>query len=147
MVNCPPAENAAKAATQARTSLAPRPAASRTLCRLTCLPYFSYRVLLRIGGAPHEIHQGEWPDAAPKAFLRVLRLADRSRLPARNQDAPHLLRSRLLRRSLQKPVHASRTTGNGIMSASQPNKLGLWPESSDEHGGSRRGPGGDNQPP
>jgi hypothetical protein len=90
-------------------------------------------------GAPNEIHLGEWQDAAPKAPLRVLRSVDRSRLPARSRDAPHLLRSRLLRRSLQKRVRASRKPGNGIMSVSQPNKPGPWPESPDEHRSRRKG--------
>jgi hypothetical protein len=89
-------------------------------------------------GAPHEIHPGEWQNAAPKALLRVLLPADRSRLPARNRDAPHLLRSRLLRRTLQKRVRASRKAGNGIMSARQPSKPNPWPGSPDEHRCSRR---------
>jgi hypothetical protein len=99
------------------------PMATSASSRLTCRPMSSILPLPRIAshrGAPHEIHPGQWQDAAPKAHLRVLLPADQSRLPARNRDAPHLLRSRLLRRSLQKRVRASRKTGNGIMSARQP---------------------------
>jgi hypothetical protein len=68
----------------------------------------------------------------------VLPPANRSRLLARNRDAPHLLRSRLLRRSLHKRARASRKTGNGIMSARQPNKPSHWPRSPDKHRCSRR---------
>jgi hypothetical protein len=109
--------------------------------RLTCHPMSFILPLPRIAShwaAPHEIHPGEWQEAAPKALLRVLFPADRSRLPARSRNEPHLLRSRLLRRSLQKRVRASRETGNGILSARQPNKPSPWPGSPDEHRCSRR---------
>ncbi len=117
------------------------PMATSASSRLTCRPMPSILPLSRIAshwGAPHEIYPGEWQNAAPKALLRVLLPADRSRLPARNRDAPHLLRSRLLRRTLQKRVRASRKAGNGIMSARQPSKPNPWPGSPDEHRCSRR---------
>jgi hypothetical protein len=44
-----------------------------------------------------------------------VRSADRKTLPARDRDAPHLLRSRLLRGSLRKRVPASREPGKSIM--------------------------------
>jgi hypothetical protein len=116
------------------------PMATSASSRLTCCPMSPILSPQRIAshwGASHEIHPGEGQDAAPKALLRVLLPADRSRLPARNRDAPHLLRSRLLRRPLQQRVLASRKTGNRIMSARQPNKPSPWPGSPDEHHCSR----------
>jgi hypothetical protein len=117
------------------------PMATSVSSHLTCRPLPSILPLPRIAshwGTPNEIRAGEWPDTAPKTLLRVLLTADRKRLLARNRDAPHLLRSRLLRRPLQKRVRASRKTGNGIMSARQPNKPSHWPGSPDKHRCSRR---------
>jgi hypothetical protein len=47
--------------------------------------------------APHEIHPSEWPDAPPAILLCEVRAATQRKLSARNQHAPRLLRSRLLR--------------------------------------------------
>jgi hypothetical protein len=112
-------------------------ASSRLTCRLMS-PVLPPTRIAPHRGAPHEIHPGQWQEAAPKAHLRVLFPADRSRLLARNRDAPHLLRSRLLRRTLQKRVRASRKTGNGIMSARPPIEPSPWPGSPDEHRCNRR---------
>jgi hypothetical protein len=93
--------NGSKTAGRNRGAL---PMATSASSRLTCRPMSSILPLPRIAShwaAPHEIHPGEWQEAAPKALLRVLFPADRSRLPARSRNEPHLLRSRLLRRSLQ----------------------------------------------
>jgi hypothetical protein len=71
---------------------------------------------------PHEICLGEWPDAPPAMLLCDVRSANWSRLPARDRDAPHLLRSRLLRGSLQMRRPASRKSGESIMTPSRPNR-------------------------
>jgi hypothetical protein len=50
-------------------------------------------------------------------------------LPARSWDAPYLLRSRLLCRSLQQRRRSSRTKGTNVVTVRQPDKPRLWPES------------------
>src|SRR3984957_20706279 len=71
-------------------------------------------------GAPHEIRIGELEGATPAVRLRDVRPADRSRLPARNRDVPHLLQSQLLRGSLQKRCPADRTPDKSTMNPSRP---------------------------
>jgi len=66
-----------------------------------CIVYSSY------WEAPREIHSGQWQDALRSACLCDVRETDFSRLPPGNRDAPHLLQSRLLRRSLQQRNPAS----------------------------------------
>jgi hypothetical protein len=65
-------------------------------------------------GAPHEIRIGKW-EVAPAAIpLCDVRPTDRSKLPAGNRDAPHLLQSQLLRGSLQERDPASRKSGKRV---------------------------------
>ena len=78
--------------------------------------------------APHEIYPGEWQDTLPAVLVCDVRSAGRSKLPAGSRDAPRLLRSRLLRSSLQQRRPASRKSGKSIMSLPRPNKPVLWPE-------------------
>jgi hypothetical protein len=66
-------------------------------------------------GAADEIRACEWKITPAAAPLRDVRSADRSRLPARGRDEPDLLRSRLLRGSLQERSHASRTSCKSIV--------------------------------
>jgi len=74
--------------------------ASRGLTRLASSAV-SYWEALR------EIHFGQWQEALRSARLCDVREADFSRLPPGNRDAPHLLQSRLLHRSLQQRNPAS----------------------------------------
>jgi hypothetical protein len=70
--------------------------------------------------APREIHPGEWQDAPSAILLCGVRSAGQSELSAGNRDAPHLLRSQLLRRSLQRRRPASRKSVKSIMNPSRP---------------------------
>jgi hypothetical protein len=58
-------------------------------------------------GGQREIHPGQRQDAPPSTCVCDVREADCNRLPAGNRDAPHLLRSRLLCRSLHQRNPAS----------------------------------------
>ena len=71
---------------------------------------------------PHEIRVGERQVALPTILLRGMRRADRQTLPAGSWDAPDLLRSQLLCRSLQQRRPASRKSIKSIMSLSRPTK-------------------------
>src|SRR5271167_3580243 len=69
-------------------------------------------------GALHELHIGERQDAPPANLLCEVRSADRSELPARNRDAPHLLQSQLLRGPLPKRASTPRKPCKSIMKPS-----------------------------
>jgi hypothetical protein len=66
--------------------------------------------------APREIHPGEWEDAPAPILVRDVRSFGRITLSTGICDAPHLLRSKLLRDSLQRRRPASRQSGHCIMS-------------------------------
>ena len=87
--------------------------------------------------APHEIHHGEWQDALPAITLLDVQSADPDKLSAGSRNPSHLLRSQMLRRSLQKRGPASRKNGPGIMNSRRANTPGLWPKSSDVRDGGR----------
>jgi len=69
-------------------------------------------------GAPHEIRIGERQDAPPASLLCEVRSPDRSKLPTRNRDAPHLLQSQLLRGPLPERVSAPRKSCKSVMKPS-----------------------------
>lgn len=88
--------------------------------------------------ARHEIHIGERQNALRASCVRDVPPADWKRLPAGGWDAPHLLRSQLLRRSLRECEPASRQSRKRILKPGRTNELRLWPESSDaDHRGHR----------
>jgi hypothetical protein len=66
---------------------------------------------------PHEVYFGEWQDALPAISLCDVQSADPDKLPAGIRNPAYLLRSQMLRRSLQKRGPASRKTGAGVMNS------------------------------
>src|SRR6476646_2250765 len=109
------------------------PTDETTSVRSRPAPAFADPILCSVSHweARHEIHIGERQNALRASRVRDVPPADRQRLPAGGWDAPHLLRSQLLRGSLRERRPASRQPDKSILKQERSNKQHLWPKSSD----------------